>query len=58
MRRADLELLGGVIHDHPAERIGPPPPERGRFLGSHDDLLPLQAHQANHTPQPGQGHRR
>jgi hypothetical protein len=43
-RRTDLELLGIVVHDHPAERVQPPAAEGSGIAGVDDDLFPLDAH--------------
>jgi hypothetical protein len=42
--RTDLELLGIVVHDHPAERVQPPAAEGSGIARVDDDLFPLDAH--------------
>ncbi|CBG67985.1 putative stress-inducible protein [Streptomyces scabiei 87.22] len=45
--RADLVLVGGVVHDDPAEGPRPPAPEGRRIGRVHHQLLPLQGHTAS-----------
>lgn len=42
---SDLELLGVVVHDNPAERVSPPESEGTRVARINDRLLPLKAHE-------------
>jgi hypothetical protein len=41
---SDLELLGVVVDDNPAERLSPPVAERAWVSCVNDHLLPLEAH--------------
>jgi hypothetical protein len=41
---SDLELIGVVVDDNPAERLSPPVAERARVPCVDDRLLPLEAH--------------
>ena len=43
---SDLELVGVVVHDNPAERVSPPESEGTRVARIDDRLLPLEAHNA------------
>jgi hypothetical protein len=43
---SNLELVGVVADDYPAERLLPPPPEAARIPCIDDCLLPLEAHEA------------
>jgi hypothetical protein len=42
---SDLELVGILAHDNPAERVSPPKPEGTRVARVDDRLLPLEAHE-------------
>ncbi len=43
---SDLELVGILAHDNPAERVSPPQSEGTRVARVDDRLLPLEAHEA------------
>ena len=43
---SNLELVGVVVDDHPAERFPPPPPEAARISCTDDCLFPLEAHES------------
>ena len=43
---SNLELVGVVVDDYPAERLPPPPPEAARVPCIDDCLLPLEAHES------------
>ena len=43
---SNLELVGIVVDDHPAERLPPPPPEAARMPCIDDCLFPLEAHES------------
>jgi hypothetical protein len=45
--RPDLELVRGVAHDNPAQRLGPPSTKRDRIASVNDDLLPNEIHVAH-----------
>src|SRR5215218_5985087 len=45
--RPDLELVRGVGHDNPAQRLGPPSTKGDRIVGVDDDLLPNEIHVAH-----------
>jgi hypothetical protein len=52
--RPDLELVLGIAHDNPAQRLGPPSTKRDRIVSVDDDLLPNEihvAHSARSVPQ-------
>jgi hypothetical protein len=48
-RRPDLELVGLVVHDDPAEGLSPPTAERDGVERIDDCLLPLEAHDREAT---------
>ncbi len=43
---SNLELVGVVVEDYPAERLPPPPPEAARVPCIDDCLLPREAHES------------